>query len=168
MKIKITVKGIDSLFSFFDESEQTPYSSAHKTIAQFNADTCVAACARMILADFGIDAPESYLASALETRGGAYLSKVPQVLKDFGVKGNYQWRNKLTIADLSEAVKNGRAIILLQRKNAEFGHSVIVDDIIDDKVRLCDPLPVGQGKSCAVSLETFTGVWLGSGVIYVK
>ena len=168
MKIKITVKGIDSLFSFFDASEQKPYLSTRKVIAQLNADTCVAACARMILADCGIDAPESYLASALETRGGAYLSKAPQVLRDFGVKGNYEWSNKLTIADLSKAVKNRRAIILLQRKNAEFGHSIIVDDIIDDKVRLCDPLPVGQGKSYAVSLDIFTQVWLESGVVYVK
>jgi len=168
MKIKITVKGIDSLFSFFDENEQMPYSPAHKVIAQFNEDTCVAACARMILADFGINAPESYLASALETESGAFLSKVPQVLKDFGVKSNYEWRNKLTIADLSEAVKYGRAIVLLQRKNAKFAHALIVDDIINAGIRLRDPLPIGQGKSYAVSLETFTEVWLKSGVIYVK
>jgi hypothetical protein len=67
MKLKITHQGIDELFSFFDETEQIPYQSPHKLIAQFNSDTCVAACARMILADFGIEAPESYLASALET-----------------------------------------------------------------------------------------------------
>ncbi len=168
MKLKIEVKGIDSLFSFFDESEQIPYLSAHKTIAQFNADTCAAACARMILADFGIDAPESYLASALETESGAFLSKVPKVLKDFGGKPAYKWRNNLTIDDLSEAVKNGRAIVLLQRRNAKFAHALIVDDIINAEIRLRDPLPIGQGKSYAVSLKTFTKVWSKSGVVYVK
>ena len=168
MKLKITAKGIDSLFSFFDESEQKPYLSAHKIIAQFNEDACVAACARMVLEDFGIDAPESYLASALETEGGAYLSKVPQVLKDFGVKNNYEWRTDLTIADLSKAVKTGRAIVLLQRKTAKFAHALIVDDIINTEIRLRDPLPIGQGKSYAVSLETFTEVWLKSGIVYVK
>lgn len=155
MKLKFTVKGIDSLFSFFDESEQMPYSSPHNLIGQINDDACVAACARMILADFGINAPESYLASALETKRGAYLSKVPRVLKEFGLKDNYEWRKTLTISDLSKAVENGRSIVSLQRKDAKFGHSVIADDIIDEKVRLRDPLPTGQGKSYAVSLENF-------------
>jgi hypothetical protein len=109
----------------------------------------------MILADFGIDAPESYLASALETERGAYLSNLPQVLREFGVKGNYEWRKILTIGDLSKAVESKRSIVSVQRKNAKFGHSVIVDDIINEKVRLCDPLPTGQGKSYAVSLKIF-------------
>lgn len=66
----------------------------------------------MILADFGIDAPESYLASALETESGAFLSDVPKVLIEFSGKINYEWKNKLTIADLSKWVRNGRAIVL--------------------------------------------------------
>ena len=74
----------------------------------------------------------------------------------------------MTISDLSKAVENGRSIVSLQRKDAKFGHSVIADDIIDGKVRLRDPLPTGQGKSYAVSLENFSDVWLKSGVIYVK
>ena len=122
MKIKITVKGIDSLFSFFDESEQIAYQSPHKLIAQLNADSCVAACARMILADFGIDAPESYLASALETSNGALLSKVPQALKDFGLRQNFQWRKDLNLEDLTDALKKGSAIVSVRRKSAIFGH----------------------------------------------
>lgn len=168
MKIEITIKGIDALFSFFPESEQMPYQSPYKLIAQFNRDSCVAACARMILADFNIDAPESYLASALETYGGAYISRVPSVLKAFGLVHNFEWRKNLTIAELSKFLKHGRAIISLHHKEAEFGHSVIADDIIDDEVRLRDPLPRGQGKSYAVSLEKFSSVWLKSGVVYVK
>ncbi|MGI8638874.1 MAG: cysteine peptidase family C39 domain-containing protein [Pyrinomonadaceae bacterium] len=168
MELKIKVKGIDSLFSFFAESEQIAYQSPHELIAQINDDACVAACARMLLADFGIDATESYLASALETEGGAYLSKIPQALKAFGLNKNYEWRNDLTIAELSKSLKRECAAVSLQRKNAKFGHSVIVDDIITDEIRLRDPLPLGQGKSYAVSIEKFSDVWLKSGVIYVK
>jgi len=43
-----------------------------------------------------------------------------------------------------------------------------VDAIIGDKIQLRDPLPMGQGKSYAVTSETFMEVWLKSGVIYVK
>ena len=168
MKIKSTVKGIDSLFSFFAESEQISYQSPYKLIAQLNRDSCVAACARMILSDFGIDAPESYLAAALETEGGAFVSKVPQTLKTFGLVHDFEWKTNLTIAELSEFLKYNRAIVSLRRKNTKFGHSVIADAIIDDEVRLSDPLPKGQGKSYAVSLEGFSGVWLKSGVVYVK
>ena len=165
MKIEITIKGIDALFSFFAESEQISYQSPHKLIPQFSKYTCAAACARMLLADFGIDAPESYLASALDTSDGAFLSKVPEVLKEFGGKTDYEWRNNLTITDLSKAIKSGSAIVLLQRKNTNYGHALIVDDIIDAEIRLRDPLPIGQGKSYAVSLETFAEGWLNSGVV---
>jgi len=168
MKIKATVKGIDALFSFFTEREQLPYSSPHHLIAQINDDSCVAACARMILADCGIDAPESYLAAALETRRGALLSKLPLVLSDFGAPLNYEWRKKLSLADLSKALQYNRAVVSLMRGNAKFGHAVIADDIVEEKIRLCDPLPIGQGKSYAVSVENFSDVWLKSGVIYVK
>lgn len=167
MKIKITVKGIDLLFSFFDENEQIPYQTPHQLIAQLSDDTCVAACVRMILADLDIDAPESYLASALETKRGAFLSKVPEVLTEFGGETGYQWKTGLTIDDLSKAINQGCATVFLQRGNSKFGHALIVDDIIGLEIRLRDPLPIGQGKSYAVLLETFTEAWLKSGVIYV-
>lgn len=168
MKLKIKGRGIDALFSFFAESEQLPYSSPHNLIAQNNDDACVAACARMILADFGIDAPESYLAAALETADGAYLSSLPRILKEFGAESGYEYRRNLTPGDLSEALNRGYgAAVSVRRENTKFGHSVIVDDIIGDRVLLRDPLPIGQGKSYAVSLVRFTRVWLKSGVVYV-
>ena len=122
----------------------------------------------MILADFGIDAPESYLASALETDGGAYLSKVPQTLKKFGLNVNFEWRKNLTPADLSKFLEHGSAIVFIQRKEGKFGHALIADDIIDKEIRLRDPLPRGQGNSYGVSIEKFSSVWLKSGVVYVK
>jgi ABC-type bacteriocin/lantibiotic exporter with double-glycine peptidase domain len=173
MELKITVKGTDSLFSFFDENEQIAYQSPHKLIAQFNADSCVAACARMILADFGIDTPESYLASALEISNGALLSKVPPALKDFGLPQNYEWRKDLSLEDLTAALKKGNAIVSVRRKGATFGHALVVDAIFNDEIRLRDPLPKGVGKSYAVAIGKFSEVFFGKratgrGVVYVK
>ena len=173
MKLKTKDKGIESLFSFFAESEQMPYTSSRKVIAQINADACVAACARMILADHGIDAPESYLAAALEISDGALLSQMPRVLKDFGLRQSFEWRADLSFADLSEALRRGSAVVTLRRARAKFGHALVAYDIFDDEVRLPDPLPKGLGKSYAVSLEKFSEVFLrkratGTGVIYAE
>jgi ABC-type bacteriocin/lantibiotic exporter with double-glycine peptidase domain len=173
MKIKNGERGVETLFSFFDESEQIAYQSPKHLISQHNYDTCVAACARMILADFGIDAPESYLASALETEGGAMMSKLPQVLKDFNLPQSYEWRKDLSLADLNAALKNGSAIVSVRRKDANFGHALVVDAIFNNEIRLRDPLPKGAGKSYAVRVEKFSEVFLrnrqaGTGVIYVE
>lgn len=160
-------KGFELLFSFFDESDQIAYQTPHELISQSNNDSCVAACVQMVLTDFGIYESQNYLASALETRRGAFLSKVPSVLREFEITG-FQWQKNLTLTALLNSLESNSAIVSLQRKNTKFGHSVIADDIIDDTMRLRDPLPRGQGKSYAVALETFMGVWLKSGVIYVK
>lgn len=173
MKNKNTDRGVETLFSFFDENEQIAYQSPHHLISQLNYDACVAACARMILADSGIDAPESYLASALETEGGALMLKVPQVFKDFNLPVSYEWRNDLSFADLTAALKNGSAIVSVKRNDAVFGHSLVIDAIFNNEIRLRDPLPKGLGKSYAVAIEKFSEVFLrnrqaGMGVIYVE
>jgi ABC-type bacteriocin/lantibiotic exporter with double-glycine peptidase domain len=167
MKSKITDKGFDLLFSFFAENEQIEYQTPHQLIPQSSDENCVAACVQMILADFEIEYPQSYLASALETGGGAYPSKIPYVLNEFGIDV-FQWKKDLIIADLAAALENGFAVVSVRRKSAKFGHSVIADAIIDNTIQLRDPLPIGQGKSYAVALKTFTEVWLKSGVIYAK
>ena len=76
MKSKITDKGFELLFSFFAENEQIAYQTSHELIAQSSDENCVAACVQMILADVGIEYPQNYLASALETSGGAFPSKI--------------------------------------------------------------------------------------------
>ncbi len=166
-------KGIELLFSFFDESEQINYQTPHKLISQSSADTCAAACVRMILADFALDAPESYLASALDTSDGAFLSRIPPILKDFGLRQLYEWRNDLSFADLNNALKSANAIVSVKRKNSIFGHALVIDAILNDEIRLRDPLPLGQGKSYAAAKEKFTEVFFrkgetGTGVIYVE
>jgi len=61
MKSQYTDKGLEILFSFFAENEQLPYQTPHKLIPQYNDDSRVAACVQMILSDFGIEEPQSYL-----------------------------------------------------------------------------------------------------------
>ncbi len=127
----------------------------------------------MLLADFGIDAPESYLASALKTSNGALLSNVPQILKDFGLKQDYEWQEDLHIVDLTDALKSGNAIVSVKRQGAFFGHALVIDAIFENEVRLRDPLPKGQGKTYAVAFERFAEFFLreketGRGVIYVR
>lgn len=161
-----TDKGFEFLFTFFEESQQIEYQTPHLLFPQLNDETCVAACVQMILSDFGIFQPQSFLISELETNRGAFLSKVPQVLEEFDVKG-FVWKKDLEITDLSNALKTNPSIVSLRRKNANFGHAVIADAIINDTIGLRDPLPIGQGKSYAVKLKTFQEVWLESGIIYV-
>ncbi len=135
-------KGFELLFSFFTENEQIEYRTPHSLISQSSDENCVAACVQMILADFEVEYPQSYLASALETSGGAYPSKIPHVLNEFGVDV-FQWKKDLTIADLSAALENGFAVVSVKRKNTKFGHSTIADAIIKDTIQLRDPLPLG-------------------------
>lgn len=152
-------KGIEAIFSFFDEAEQKPYFSPFPVIAQFNEDSCVAACARMILAEFDIEQPESWVASALATQGGALLSKLPKVLnEDFALPRKYEWRNNLSFEDLVQGTERARAVVSVKRKGEDFGHALVIDRIINEEVRLRDPLPIGLGRSYAVTVDTFLEV----------
>lgn len=161
--MRTTDKGFELLFSFFAENEQIEYQTPHELVPQNSDDTCVAACVRMILNDFGIFAPESYIASALETSDGAFLSQSPQTLKDFGLSQIYEWRKDLNLSDLSKSLKQGNAIVSVKRKGEIFGHALVVDAIFDSETRLRDPLPRNEGQSYAVTVETFSEVFFRNG-----
>ena len=163
MKSKITDKGFELLFSFFAENEQIEYQTSHELIPQYSDDTCVAACMRMILSDFGIYAPESYIASALETSNGAFLSNAPKVFEEFGLSQKYEWRKDLSLADLSKALEQGNAIVSVKRRGEIFGHALVIDAIFESEIRLRDPLPRNEGKSYAVTIETFSEVFFRKG-----
>jgi hypothetical protein len=127
----------------------------------------------MRLNDIGVKLPESYISSALETQGGAYLSKAPEILFEFGFPIKLVWKNNLSFPEFKELSAQHQAIVAVKQRGASFGHAIIVDGIIDNEVMIRDSLPVGQGKSYAVSAEKFKEVWLrenntGSGVIYDK
>lgn len=173
MKIKGKEKGLESIFSFFESKDQKPYNSPFAVFGQNNKDSCVAASIKMILNDAGIKKPESYIISTLETGGGAYLSKSPQILAEFGLTTKFIWKNDLTFEQLKESLGQYKSMVSVKVKGADFGHALIIDAIIDGEIRLRDSLPVGQGKSYAVSIEKFKEVWLrenntGSGIIYDK
>ncbi len=161
--MQTTDKGFELLFSFFAENEQIEYQTPHELVPQNSDDTCVAACVRMILNDFGIFAPESYIASALETSDGAFLSQSPQTLKDFSLSQIYEWRKDLNLSDLSKSLKQGNAIVSVKRKGEIFGHALVVDAIFDSEIRLRDPLPRNEGQSYAVTVETFSEVFFRNG-----
>lgn len=163
MKSESEDKGFEFLFSFFDETDQIQYQSPHELIPQFNDDSCVAACVRMILADYGIYVPESYLASALETSDGAFLSKTPEILEDVGSLSKFEWRNDLSLADLNAALKQASAVVSVKRKGEIFGHALVIDAIFGNEIRLRDPLPRYEGKSYAVLIEKFSEVFFRKG-----
>jgi ABC-type bacteriocin/lantibiotic exporter with double-glycine peptidase domain len=171
MKLKGKEKGTENIFSFFEAADQKSYNSLFAVIGQNNKDSCVAATIKMWLHDIGIKLPESYISAALETQGGAYLSKVPELLAEFGFPTNLVWKNNLSFPEFKELSAQHQAIVPIKLRGANFGHAVIVDGIIDNEVMIRDSLPVGQGKSYAVSVEKFKEVWLrenntGSGIIY--
>jgi ABC-type bacteriocin/lantibiotic exporter with double-glycine peptidase domain len=173
MKLSEKEKGLETIFSFFEAEKQKLYHSPFNLIGQNNDDSCVTACVRMILADFGIRQSEAFVASSLETSGGAYLSKIPVVIKEFELKSDFIWRDDLTFEDLKNSIIQQSVIVSVKRKEAKFGHALIIDAMIGNEVRLRDPLPRGQGKSYAVSVDNFKEVWLkengkGNGVVYDK
>lgn len=163
-------KGYEMLFSFFKESKQISYQTSKQIIPQFNDDSCVAACVRMILADHGIYAPESYVASALEISEGVFLSKAPDVLEKFGLSEKFEWRTDLRLFDLNKALEKESAIVSVKREGEIFGHALVLDAIFENEIRLRDPLPRNKGKSYAVLIEDFSEVFFrknenGFGVI---
>jgi hypothetical protein len=164
-------KGFETIFPFFEFIKQKPYQTEFELIGQSHKDSCLAAVIKMLLSDFRISQPEAYISSVLEMKDGAYLSKVPSVLSEFGLDLNFKWRTNLTFEELKTAVINQRAIVSVKRVRTNFGHALIIDAIIDGEVRLRDPLPLGIGRSYAVSIEDFKNFWLrndglGIGVIY--
>ncbi len=145
---------------FFAEYDILPYRPHGVVLGQGNADSCVAACCRMLLADYDIEAPEAYLRDALEVNGGAWLSKVPAALAAFGISPSYQYRNDLLLDDLREAVQWGTAIAYLARPDSRAGHAILVEAIEEEFLAVRDPLPENLGKAYRVRLADFERLWL--------
>lgn len=145
---------------FFAEYDILPYRPRGVVLGQSNADSCVAACCQMLLADSGIEQPEAYLRTALRVDFGAYLSGLPAVLEEFGLPVKYEYRNDLTYADLQDAVQRGAAVVFVSRLERDAGHALLVDDIKDGLVSLRDPLPENLGKAYRIWQDDFWAVWL--------
>lgn len=158
---------------FFHEVETILTIPRGLVIGQMYNDSCVAACARMLAADAGVDVPESYLRDLLKIDEGGYLSDLPDALQTIGVQTRYEYRRDLTLAALQQAVQIGAAVAYLE-KPVTGGHAVVVEMITDMFVTLRDPLPIGEGRGYQVHQQDFLLFWLlpnsdrGRALIVVK
>jgi len=144
---------------FFHEVEAMLMTPRGVVMGQMYDDSCVAACARMLAADAGLDVPESYLRELLKIDEGGYLSDVPAALHIIGVPTLYEYRRDLTLEALQQVLQAGAAIAYLE-KPVTGGHAVVVETITEEFVTVRDPLPIGEGRGYQVHQQDFLRFWL--------
>ncbi len=128
-------------------------------MGQMHDDSCVAACARMLAADVGLDFPESYLRDLLKIEEGGYLSDLPATLQTIGVPTRYEYRRDVTLAALQQALQAGAAVVYLE-KPVTGGHAVVAEAIAEELVTVRDPLPIGEGRGYQVHQQDFPKFWV--------
>ena len=146
---------------------------------QSRPDACVPAVCRMLIFDqfpqleSDINFSESYLRHFLNTDSeGSAVSAIPSALRLAGL-GTYEYRNDLTLAELSEAVVRGFTVVSVRGKLTGW-HVLIVEQITADWIALRDSLPENKGSSYLLGRADFETAWLtqksqrGIGVIVVK
>lgn len=126
----------------------------------------------MILADAGLEIPEAFLRTALETDAqGTLLSNIPKVLQEFGIKEDYKLIYLESIGALADFLSENPAIAVVKVKDFDGLHVVLVDKIFADFVYLRDSLPEGKGQSYKIRVEDFCSAWiekeLGKGLAIV-
>ncbi|MCI0488779.1 MAG: hypothetical protein L0229_19485 [Blastocatellia bacterium] len=128
----------------------------------------------MLLRDQGREEVyEAMLRTSLNIRGeGGLISDVPDVLRRFGSRLNYRYRDDLSVEDLQAATLKGAALVGLKFKGGRGSHALLVDGIENDAyVLIRDPLPRGEGSAYKISLTSFLKSWrakragIGRGVI---
>lgn len=145
---------------FFIQAQIFDYMPIGIVYGQGAQDSCVAACCRMLLDDYGIKQAEAYLRDALNLEQGSYLSQVPATLQAFDVVQDFSYRDDLTLDDLRLAVRLGSAMVFVKGVQDATGHALLVDGITEGHVAIRDPLPLGMGKAYRVSVTDFVRVWL--------
>jgi ABC-type bacteriocin/lantibiotic exporter with double-glycine peptidase domain len=145
---------------FFAAFETFPYAPRGVVFGQNKQDSCVAACCRMLLSDQGIELPESDIRAALKVDGGAFISKLPEVLRQCGLTTTYQYRHDLTIDDLRLTAQQGPAVAFVARPREKAGHALIIEQITEQRVCVRDPLPEVEGQAYQVVLSDFLLVWI--------
>ncbi len=143
------------------------YHPQGELLGQEQADSCVAACCRMLLFDY---APhlrkerwysESSLRSELETTAqGSTIALAVRVLQSGGIKHSYHYRCDVTPEQLSEATQFHPAIAIVHTSGYLGAHAIIIDGMDAVKVLIRDPLPERIGSAYALSLSEFLPVWL--------
>jgi hypothetical protein len=142
---------------FFAQAETLPYQPSGRVIGQMTKESGVSANCRMLLQDEGLDAPEAYLRSALQTTWrGSDVPLVPEVLRQFGSVRRYVFWPDRSWAEFQEAVKRGPAMAMVSRpETPDEAHVLLVDAVEENLVAIRDSLPDGQGAAYRVSVELF-------------
>lgn len=145
---------------FFAAFAVQPYRSKGALLGQYLPDSCVAACCRMLLADAHVSVLEAELRAWLDNQAGAFISRVPAVLQQFGLPTAYQYHADLTFPELQQAVELSPALVFVTRPRSKAGHALLVDQIQDELAAVRDPLPELEGKAYRVGLQDFVSLWL--------
>lgn len=145
---------------FFTTVEIFPYEPRGVVLGQSRADSCVAACCRMLLQDHGIEIAEAFISHELELNEGAFVSRLPEILRSFGLDRHYVYRHDLTFDELKAAVERGTAVVFVKMSGALDGHALVVEDITDNLIAVRDPLPEGEGKAYRAHLADFLRFWI--------
>lgn len=165
---------------FFAAVETRPYQPRGVLLGQATDDSCVPACARMLLFDQYTERAsayafsESFLRGACATgRAGSVIARVPEILRQSGLRLPYHYRTDLTLAELQAAITRAFAIAVVRSQLPRAAHVVIVEEMTADDIAIRDPLPRGRGSAYRVPLAAFEASWLsgqtglGSAVIVI-
>ncbi len=144
---------------YFAAQETFGYTPAGVVYGQATPDSCVAACARMLLHDAGIHMAEAPLRELLNTSAeGAFLQDLPKALLAVGLTRRLSYLRTLSLPGLRLAVTRGSVVCFVIRPG-QTGHALLVDELDAKLVRLRDPLPQSQGRAYSVRLTDFLAVW---------
>jgi len=128
--------------------------------------SCVAACVRMLLDDFGLNVPEAYIRNAVgvDALTGGFISKVPEGLEELGFPRDALYEPALTLPSLRWHA--GKSAVIVSVSLAGYGtHALVVDSFAGEYVNLRDPLPVAIGSTYGVHQDDFTKAWGGKAVV---
>lgn len=141
----------------FPPDLRIPYDPPGVFYQQMQPGSCVAASSRMILEDFGIEMPESYIRDVMgvDAEDGGTIKNIPQGLQKLGLDDPpYVYKENLTINDLETATKKGPVVVSVKLSGGGF-HALVVDSIQDGIVYIRDP----AGSTYGVPLQDFLNGW---------
>jgi filamentous hemagglutinin len=147
----------------FSNVNRTPYTPRGETIGQAFDFSCVAASCKM--AANLADTPEAYIRQAiLMESDGAFLSNVPNGLKDLGFTGTAAYSGDITVQTIKAATENGASVIVNVRTELGGLHAIVVDSVENGLIGIRDPWPLGVGSTYSVPASALEGI-LNGGVI---
>lgn len=130
----------------FPDEVTHPYEPKGEVYGQLEQNSCVAASCRMVLADHGIEQPESWLRTAADVdfNTGTAVSNAASTLNNFGLP--YIYEANLTLEGLQAATSGGRSAIVSLTLGPGSFHAVVVDGIEEGYALIRDPLFKGLGQ----------------------